>query len=47
MPAKQAHEEYQSEERAHRTAGAAVKHIVEEKGELWEVKDARWDAHCR
>lgn len=34
-----AHEEYDSEERAHRTAFAAVKHIAEKVGDHWELKD--------
>src|SRR5215211_8722242 len=34
-----AHEQYDSEERAHRTAWAAVKHVAEKKGDHWEVKD--------
>jgi cation transport regulator ChaB len=34
-----AHEEYSSEERAHRTAWSAVKHIAEKKGDHWELKD--------
>jgi cation transport regulator ChaB len=35
-----AHEQYQGdEERAHRTAWAAVKHIAEKKGDHWELKD--------
>jgi cation transport regulator ChaB len=34
-----AHEEYSSEERAHRTAWAAVKHIAEKKGDRWVLKD--------
>jgi cation transport regulator ChaB len=34
-----AHEEYDSEERAHRTAWAAVKHVAEKKGDHWEPKD--------
>src|SRR5437763_9757800 len=34
-----AHEEYGSEERAHRTAFAAVKHIAEKRGDHWELKD--------
>src|SRR5215218_7653778 len=34
-----AHEQYDSEERAHRTAWAAVKHIAEKKGDHWELKD--------
>ncbi|HET7429806.1 MAG TPA: ChaB family protein [Gaiellales bacterium] len=36
-----AHEEYDSEERAHRTAFAAVKHIAEKKGDHWELKDKK------
>ena len=34
-----AHEQYDSEERAHRTAWDAVKHVAEKKGDHWEVKD--------
>src|SRR3954453_14021038 len=34
-----AHDEYDSEERAHRTAFAAVKHIAEKQGDHWELKD--------
>ena len=35
-----AHEQYGGdEERAHRTAWAAVKHIAEKKGDHWELKD--------
>ncbi len=34
-----AHEEYDSEERAHRTAYAAVKHSFEKVGDRWEPKD--------
>jgi cation transport regulator ChaB len=33
-----AHDEYGSEERAHRTAWAAVKHVAEKKGDHWEPK---------
>jgi cation transport regulator ChaB len=33
-----AHREYDSEERAHRTAWAAVKHVAEKKGDHWELK---------
>jgi cation transport regulator ChaB len=33
-----AHEQYDSEERAHRTAWAAVKHVAEKKGDRWELK---------
>ena len=36
-----AHEQYDSEERAHRTAFAAVKHIAEKKGDHWELKDQK------
>jgi len=34
-----AHEQYDSEERAHRTAFAAVKHVAEKTGDHWELKD--------
>src|SRR3954452_13416886 len=34
-----AHEEYRSEESAHRTAWAAVKHVAEKQGDHWELKD--------
>ena len=34
-----AHETYDSEERAHRTAFSAVKHVAEKKGDHWELKD--------
>src|SRR5215213_9960330 len=36
-----AHEEYDSEERAHRTAWSAVKHVAEKKGDHWEPKDRK------
>jgi cation transport regulator ChaB len=36
-----AHEEYDSEERAHRTAFAAVKHLAEKKGDHWELKESK------
>ena len=36
-----AHEQYDSEERAHRTAYAAVKHIAEKRGDHWELKDRK------
>jgi cation transport regulator ChaB len=36
-----AHDQYQSEERAHRVAFAAVKHIAEKKGDHWELKDEK------
>ena len=35
-----AHEQYDSEERAHRTAFAAVKHVAEKEGDHWELKDS-------
>ncbi len=34
-----AHDQYDSEERAHRTAWASVKHIAEKDGDHWELKD--------
>jgi cation transport regulator ChaB len=34
-----AHESYDSEERAHRAAWAAVKHVAEKVGDHWEEKD--------
>jgi cation transport regulator ChaB len=36
-----AHEEYDSEERAHRTAWAAVKHVAKKEGDHWELKDQK------
>ena len=36
-----AHEEYGSEERAHRTAWSAVKHVAEKRGDHWELKDSK------
>ena len=33
-----AHESYDSEQRAHRTAWSAVKHVAEKKGDHWEPK---------
>jgi cation transport regulator ChaB len=37
-----AHEQYGGdEERAHRTAYAAVKHIAEKRGDHWELKDGK------
>jgi cation transport regulator ChaB len=36
-----AHETYESEERAHRTAFSAVKHVAEKKGDHWELKDEK------
>jgi cation transport regulator ChaB len=34
-----AHAQYDSEERAHRTAWDAVKHVARKKGDRWELKD--------
>jgi cation transport regulator ChaB len=34
-----AHEQYDSEERAHRTAWDSVKRVAEKKGDHWELKD--------
>ena len=34
-----AHEQYDSEQRAHRTAWSAVKHIAEKDGDHWDLKD--------
>ena len=36
-----AHEQYDSEERAHRTAFAAVKHVAEKTGGHWQLKDSQ------
>src|SRR3954462_15647353 len=36
-----AHEQYDSEERAHRTAWGAVKHVAEKQGDHWELKDEK------
>ncbi len=36
-----AHEQYDSEERAHRTAWSAVKHVAEKVGDHWELKDRK------
>ena len=36
-----AHETYDSEERAHRTAFSAVKHVAEKKGDHWELRDEK------
>ena len=33
--------QYDSEERAHRTAFAAVKHVAEKQGDHWELKDSK------
>jgi cation transport regulator ChaB len=34
-----AHEQYDSEQRAHRTAYAAVKNVAKKKGDRWVLKD--------
>jgi cation transport regulator ChaB len=36
-----AHETYDSEQRAHRAAWSAVKHVAEKKGDHWELKDSK------
>src|SRR5215212_6978067 len=36
-----AHDQYDSEQRAHRTAWSAVKHIAEKEGDHWELKDEK------
>ena len=36
-----AHEQYGSEQRAHRTAFAAVKHIAEKRDDRWELKGSK------
>src|ERR671928_165678 len=36
-----AHDEYDSEQRAHRTAWSAVKHVAEKRGDHWEPKDEK------
>ena len=36
-----AHESYDSEQRAHRTAWSAVKHVAEKQGDHWELKDEK------
>jgi cation transport regulator ChaB len=42
-----AHEEYSSEERAHRTAYAALKHSYEKVGDHWEPKDEKGPSDAR
>ena len=44
-----AHEQYDSEERAHRTAFAAVKHSFEKVGDHWEPKKTKGpsDSHAK
>ncbi len=34
-----AHDQYDDEERAHRTAWASVKNVAEKKGDHWELKE--------
>jgi cation transport regulator ChaB len=42
-----AHEQYDSEERAHRTAFAAVKHSFEKVGDHWEPKKQKGPSDSR
>jgi len=42
-----AHEQYDSEERAHRTAFAAVKHSFEKVGDHWEPKKEKGPSDSR
>jgi len=44
-----AHDEYDSEERAHRTAYSALKHSFEKVGDHWEEKDEKGpsDEHAK
>jgi len=42
-----AHEEYGDEERAHRTAYAALKHSFEKVGDHWEPKDGKGPSDSR
>ncbi|MGZ8633834.1 MAG: ChaB family protein, partial [Solirubrobacteraceae bacterium] len=42
-----AHEEYDSEERAHRAAWASVKHVAEKKGDHWELKGRKGPADAQ
>lgn len=42
-----AHEQYGDEERAHRTAFAAVKHSFEKVGDHWEPKDEKGPSDSR
>ena len=42
-----AHEEYDSEERAHRTAYASLKHSFEKVGDHWEPKDEKGPSDSR
>jgi cation transport regulator ChaB len=36
-----AHDQYGSEQRAHRAAWSAVKHVAEKRGDHWEPKDGK------
>lgn len=36
-----AHEQYDSEERAHRVAYAALKHVAEKRGDRWVLKERK------
>ena len=42
-----AEEQYDSEERAQRTAWASVKHVAEKKGDHWELKDEKGPSDSR
>src|SRR5438270_8527538 len=42
-----AHDEYDSEERAHRTAFASLKHSFEKVGDHWEPKDEKGPSDAR
>jgi cation transport regulator ChaB len=42
-----AHEEYDSEQRAHRVAYAALKHSFEKVGDHWEPKDRKGPSDAR
>ena len=42
-----AEEQYDSEERAQRTAWASVKHVAEKKGDHWELKDEQGPSDAR
>ncbi len=42
-----AHDEYDSEQRAHRTAYAAVKHSFEKVGDHWEPKGQKGPSDSR
>ncbi|HET6876362.1 MAG TPA: ChaB family protein [Jatrophihabitans sp.] len=42
-----AHDEYGSEQRAHRTAWGAVKNLAEKKGDHWELKESTGPSDSR